>query len=471
MKCTKILAILVCILIAFSISSLVFADATTSKIIGDVDRDGNFDSDDYAILRQSLLGMISKDSLKPYGDVDGDGLITSDDYAYMKRFLLGMITAFPVETKLYTPTPTITKKSSLSLTVDKTDANQGDIITATLSIKDVDNFAGYQANVKYDPTILQPVILFADDYLPYGNLTPVDNGELLTKAQYNPVDVVFHDVDVGILSFGRSYVSLASYRSSGNIETTGSIATIKFKVLRAMPTKIYFKGTNILPSGIEGTALYDFNAAQITKYDIIQPDTIMSYSTPTSTIAATPTPTLAPTTAPTITPTPTENTKSTLNLSVDKKDANQGDIITATLSISNIPNFAGYQATLKYDPTVLQPVYSDGVPYDSTSAPELGTLLQKRYSPTNIAANDLSNGLLNFGRVYMYMNLYKNSGDAETSGTIAVIHFKVLKNSPYAIKYIDNPLLDSDIDGALLFDWNGAQFRDYRAEYPTEINY
>jgi hypothetical protein len=185
------------------------------------------------------------------------------------------------------------EKGSLTLSVDKTVAGQGDIITATLSINNIKNFAGYQANIKYDPTVLQPIIPFGDDFLPYLNLTTVETGTLLVNTKFNPLDVVFHDVDVGILSFGRSYLQLASYRNSGSIETTGSIAVVRFRVLRSIPTEIYFKNTNILPTGFVGTAIYNYDGEQTTYYDIIQPGIIFSGSSSTPKVI-TPGPTSTP---------------------------------------------------------------------------------------------------------------------------------------------------------------------------------
>jgi len=185
------------------------------------------------------------------------------------------------------------KKGSLTLSFDKTSADQGDIIVATLSIKDIKNFAGYQVNMKYDPTVLQPIFQYGEIYFPYTNLTAVEPGELLSNSKYTPVDLVFHDVDIGILSFGRSYVQLESYKNSGKIETTGTIANIKFRVLRAIPTEVYFKGTYILPNGFEGTAIYDYSAEQTTYYDIIQPGILFSSNSSPKVI--TPGPTNTPT--------------------------------------------------------------------------------------------------------------------------------------------------------------------------------
>jgi len=444
MKCTKVIALLLAVVLSISFGSVaLIASAETQMLWGDVDGDGYFNSNDYALMRQCLLGMISKESLAATADVDGDGRLTSDDYAYMKRRLLGMISVFPVEEGKVTPTPPDNAKGSLTLSFNKDFADQGEVITASLNIKDIKDFAGYQVNIKYDPSVLQPVIPFGDSYLPYGNLTCPEPGTLLSNEKYKPVDVVFHDVDIGILSFGRSYLELNAYRNSQDVETTGSIGIIRFKVLRVIPTKIYFKGTNILPFGIEGTSLYDYNADQIMEYDIIQPDTIFAPSKPT------------PTTKPTPTP-----KSGTFNLTVDKADAKIGEIITATFSIDEIPNFSGYQATLKYDPDSLEPVYSDGTPYELTSAPETGTLLCGKYSPVDFASNNFVKGIMNFGRAYMALSNYKNSKAPESSGVVAKVYFKVLKEYTKPV-LVDNPLLENAKEGTLVFDWNGDLIKDY----------
>ncbi|MDP4180301.1 MAG: cohesin domain-containing protein [Bacillota bacterium] len=200
-----------------------------------------------------------------------------------KAITLMLIIAILASLFIAIPTMNVSAASSgsFTLSVDKTIATQGDVITATLSIKNITNFAGYQANLKYDPSVLQPIIPFGTDFLPYGNLTPVEPGELLANSKFSPLDIVFNDVDVGILSFGRSYVQLASYKSAGATETTGSVAVIRFRVLRSIATEIYFKGTNILPTGLEGTALYDCDAKQIYNYDVIEPGTLLTGSSST----------------------------------------------------------------------------------------------------------------------------------------------------------------------------------------------
>ncbi|HEY9061749.1 MAG TPA: cohesin domain-containing protein [Pseudobacteroides sp.] len=68
---------------------------------------------------------------------------------------------------------------------------------------------------------------------------------------------------------------------------------------------------------------------------------------------------------------PVEGLMGEVHLSLDKTTASIGDIITATLHIKGFDVVAGYQANIKYDPQVLQPVYLDETPYDIGSAVEI----------------------------------------------------------------------------------------------------
>ncbi|KNY27012.1 cohesin domain-containing protein [Pseudobacteroides cellulosolvens] len=480
MKCTKIIALMIVVLVSLSLGSLALVTTASSQVLwGDVDGDGNFNSNDYALMRQCLLGMISKESVAATADVDGDGKLTSDDYAYMKRHLLGMISVFPVEESMITPTPTADIKGSLTMSFNKNHADQGDIIIASLNIKDIKDFAGYQVNIKYDATVLQPIIPFGDDYLPYGNLTPAEPGTLLAKEEFKPVDIVFHDTEIGLLSFGRSYLKLDAYKNSGNIETTGSVGIIRFRVLRVIPTKVYFKGTKILPSGIQGTALYDFNANQIMNYDIIQPNTLFSQSdsTPTPTIESTqtPTPTSIPTSIPTATPTstPTADINGSLTMSFNKNHADQGDIIIASLNIKDIKDFAGYQVNIKYDATVLQPIIpfgDDYLPYGNLTPAEPGTLLAKEeFKPVDIVFHDTEIGLLSFGRSYLKLDAYKNSGNIETTGSVGIIRFRVLRVIPTKVYFKGTKILPSGIQGTALYDFNANQIMNYDIIQPNTL--
>jgi hypothetical protein len=148
-------------------------------------------------------------------------------------------------------------------------------------------------------------------------------------------------------------------------------------------------------------------------------------------------------------------------LEADRTNIKVGDIVKVSLGIRDFSAFAGYQANIKYDKAVLQPVYSDGIEYDANSTPETGDLLQKRYSPTDMAAHDLTVGNLTFGRTYMNMASYKNSGVAERSGTVAYICFKVLKASDTIIELKDVKSLTNPVSGTMIFDWDGYQINNY----------
>ena len=96
----------------------------------------------------------------------------------------------------------------------------------------------------------------------------------------------------------------------------------------------------------------------------------------------------------------------------DKGTAKVGEIIKAQISIKGITNFLGYQINMKYDPKVLEAVHPDtGEPLDIGEAPSGGTLIQNpEYGVFPIAKNDLENGVLNFGSVYLNANEYKKAG-------------------------------------------------------------
>lgn len=148
-------------------------------------------------------------------------------------------------------------------------------------------------------------------------------------------------------------------------------------------------------------------------------------------------------------------------LESDRTSIKLGDIIKITLSIKDFPSFAGYQANIKYDPNVLHPVYSDGTYYDSTSTPESGDILQKRFSPTDMGAHNLTIGNLTFGRTYMNMGSYKASGNPEKSGILAYVYFKVLKTANTEIKLENAASLTNAVSGTMTFDWDGVQYGNY----------
>ncbi|HEY9061752.1 MAG TPA: cohesin domain-containing protein [Pseudobacteroides sp.] len=351
-----------------------------------------------------------------------------------------------------TPTPTDFSNGHVYIEFENTGAKVGDIIKATLYAKYFKVIAGYQASIKYDPNILQPVY---SENEPYDNASAPEYGSLLNK-RFSPIDMAAHDLAKGILNFGRSYMNLSLYRDSGAAEGTGSLAVIGFKILKSAPIKITLENSEVMPEAVEGTLIYDWNGIQLKGYTVFQGAYFNQVSTEVPT--------------PTSTPTPTPKQKGELYVTLDKTNAAVGDIITATLNVKDFDVIAGYMANIKYDPTVLMPCYIDGTPYASDSVPEPGTLIRKRYSPVDMASNDLINGVLNFGRAYMNLENYKRSGVAETAGSLAIIGFKVLKNTPAAIKLENSEALVNAVSGTMLFDWDGAQLSNYKVTQAPIIN-
>lgn len=72
---------------------------TPSKgLLGDVNKDGRFNSIDFAMFRVYLLNSSNPDGIDlSNADVDGNGVLNSVDFAYMRQKLLGMISKFPAE--------------------------------------------------------------------------------------------------------------------------------------------------------------------------------------------------------------------------------------------------------------------------------------------------------------------------------------------------------------------------------------
>lgn len=174
------------------------------------------------------------------------------------------------------------------------------------------------------------------------------------------------------------------------------------------------RAANIDWSNIDQSNDYSYTGpmsqyAENSNIAVFQSDSLIYGTIPGGTVTNPPStyiPTNTPTPAVTKGATPTRpgsTSKGEVYMSVDKAKAAVGDIIAATLSVKNFDNVSGYQANIKYDPSVLQPVYLDGTPYDNTSSPELGTLLNKRYNGTDMASNDLKmEKLLLEGPIYLW---------------------------------------------------------------------
>lgn len=82
--------------------------------------------------------------------------------------------------------------ATISLSLDSNRIKEvGEIITATVEVKDVPNFAGYQFNLKYDPEVLQPVKANGSSYT---KSTPVEGGMILNSDDYGILSIGSHDL-------------------------------------------------------------------------------------------------------------------------------------------------------------------------------------------------------------------------------------------------------------------------------------
>jgi len=412
----------------------------------------------------------------------------------------------PENTPVNTPVPTDTdtnKDSIITIELDKTSAKVNDTITATIMVENIENLAGYQVNLKYDPNMLQPV---TSSNKSYTNSSIPSNGTLLSNNDFGPIAAASHKLSDGILNFGKLYTDLEGYRASQTPEKTGSLAVVTFKVLEVGNTSITFENTRTMPNAIDGTILFDWYGNKInSSYKVLQPAEICIVSTDpvasptiictspmptpvaTSTAkpAATPTPATTSTAKPTATPTPaatstakptatptTPASSSYITLEYDKTSAKAGEIITATVKVNKIKNLSGYQINMKYDPDVLQPVKPSGASYTSGTIPTSGTLISNEdFYPLNAVSHDLTKGILNFSKFYILMDDYKNSGIIEDTGTIAVIEFKVLKEKETYVKFENSSSMPNGISGTMLFDTEGNRITSgYSVIQPVKIN-
>jgi hypothetical protein len=172
---------------------------------------------------------------------------------------------------------------NVTVEVDKTDVKVGDIVTATISVKDIADLGGFQVNLKFDPLVFQALNSSTNEALK--STTKIPGGTVITNDdEFSVVEVASHDLANGTINFGRSYLLLDEYRESGNAETTGVLGVIKFKALKATSeTKLELVNAVTMPQGIEGTILIDWNSVQIKDYTTVQAPAIkVSDETPST---------------------------------------------------------------------------------------------------------------------------------------------------------------------------------------------
>ncbi len=164
---------------------------------------------------------------------------------------------------------------SIYISVDKTAGDVGDIITASVNVKDFERLGGVDVSIKYDKEILQPI---KENGVPYTSNTNPEPGDIFIKNEYIPCLNSQHSLDKGFLHFLRFYFNITDYRSNNISEGTGTIAKIYFKILKEEYTKLefasdetygnYISGTCIVDWGQDYSAGYDEGPQQITGYSI-----------------------------------------------------------------------------------------------------------------------------------------------------------------------------------------------------------
>jgi hypothetical protein len=350
------------------------------------------------------------------------------------------------------PTPA---KSYITMELDKNNVSQGDIITAKVKVENIADFAGLQANIKYDPQLFKPVNSISGEE--YKQDTTPEKGTILKQMLFTPYSTAQNDIKNGTINFSTLYTQLSKYKEEGVSESSGIVAVIAFKVIGTVnrETYIYFDKTETMPGSNLGTYVYDWNGDRIVSgYSVIEPSKI-SISGINVTL-------------------PSWSGDSFITLELDKNNVGLGDIIKASVKINNIKNFIGCQVNINFDPEVLQAVNpSTGVPYNNRTFPNKGNILCiEDYTTYKIASHDLENGLINFGMQYTDFENYKNSGAPEETGVVAVIGFRVISTEKLStsIDFTDCPSMPGAKTGTLLFNWDGNVCDKYSVIQPDSIN-
>jgi len=87
-----------------------------------------------------------------------------------------------------TPTGGPVSDGQIELKLDKEQAKVGDIIKAAINISDINNFAGYQVNIKYDPAVLQAVNPVTGE--PMSDKSMPADGTILVNTEYGIISAV-----------------------------------------------------------------------------------------------------------------------------------------------------------------------------------------------------------------------------------------------------------------------------------------
>ena len=99
-KCTKcialVLAAVFCIIstmtVMAEIDNFINADWDKEYVDGDVNGDGNVNSDDILLIRKYIAGLVSESEIVfDAADVTGDDFVNSDDLVALRKMVAGLI--------------------------------------------------------------------------------------------------------------------------------------------------------------------------------------------------------------------------------------------------------------------------------------------------------------------------------------------------------------------------------------------
>lgn len=213
-------------------------------------------------------------------------------------------------------------ESNVILEFDRTEAEVGEIVKATVRVNNIKNLAGYQVNISYDPDV---VIAVNPDTGAESSV--VVAGDLINNPKYIPIPAIAHDKEKGIIAVGRVYMNLNGYKESGQAKESGILFETAFKILKKEETAIEFTDEK-LPGGIDGTELFDWDGDTIKDYVVKTPQKINLLATPT------PGPSLEPTLDPSLTPSPDQDPDPSLQPTLEPYEE-------TLLLIPNIYNYTG----------------------------------------------------------------------------------------------------------------------------------
>lgn len=182
-------------------------------------------------------------------------------------------------------------ESNVIFEIDKTEANVGEIIRATVKVNNIKNLSGYQINIDYDPDIVKVV---NPDTGSEDSVIVI--GDLINNPEYGAIPAVSNDNKKGLLAIARIYVYMNEYKKSGKSEESGVLFDVGFKVLKKKTTEIKFTEKN-LSNNINGTALYNWDGESITNYTVKAPRQKINLSA-SPTLKPSPDPNVDPTSWP-----------------------------------------------------------------------------------------------------------------------------------------------------------------------------